>query len=359
MASRPATERARTARRVLADPAGEDHRVDAAQHADVGGDVLAQPVAEHVDRPAARARCPAASASRSVAHVVAERPRRRGGPQCLLSSALTSAAPSSSLRHDVEQDRGVEVAAARAHDQALERREAHRGVDRAAAVGSRRDRAAVAEVAGDHAEAGSLARAAEQLRRAPGDEAVRGAVEAVAADAVALVERRRAGRRGRPRGGMVWWKAVSKTATCGTSGRSVARRAVARTLGGLWSGARSKQSSIARSTSSSIRTEGVKRSPPCTTRWPTASISLAVLDHARPSGSRRAQDPLDRDLVLEDLGRLLGRRARRPGPRSGRTAVPPMFSTRPLRQGAVGRRSRAERLVGLDELVLDATSCRS
>jgi hypothetical protein len=67
---------------------------------------------------------------------------------------------------------------------------------------------------------------------------------------------------------------VSNTATCGTPAPSTARAAaMPRRLAGLWSGARSIVSSMPRSTSSSIRTERVNRSPPWTTRCPTASMS--------------------------------------------------------------------------------------
>ena len=45
-------------------------------------------------------------------------------------------------------------------------------------------------------------------------------------------------------------------------------------LAGLWSGARGMQSSMALRTSSVMRTDRLKASPPCTTRWPTASISF-------------------------------------------------------------------------------------
>jgi hypothetical protein len=88
--------------------------------------------------------------------------------------------------HDVQQDGGIEVAAPRPHHQALEGCEAHRGVDRFRAP-YRGDGAAVAEVAGDHAQA-LVVGAAEKSRKAARHEAVGSPVEAIATDAVALVE---------------------------------------------------------------------------------------------------------------------------------------------------------------------------
>lgn len=75
---------------------------------------------------------------------------------------------------------GVEVATARGHGQACQRREAHRGVDRAAVVDGGQ-RAARAEAAGHHA--GATAR---QPDRAPGRAGVREAVETVAAHVPAV-----------------------------------------------------------------------------------------------------------------------------------------------------------------------------
>src|SRR5262249_5406558 len=72
-------------------------------------------------------------------------------------------------------------------------------------------------------------------------------------------------------GGIVEGTAVSKTATCGTSGRAARASRIARSAGVLWSGAMRESSSIAHSTSSSISTGSVYVGPPCTTRCPTAS----------------------------------------------------------------------------------------
>ena len=88
------------------------------------------------------------------------------------------------LVHDELDDAGVEIAAAGAHGQTDQRREAHGGVD-ALAVVDGADGGAVAHVAGDELEL--FDGLAHQLGAAGGDIAVGGAVEAVAADAVVLV----------------------------------------------------------------------------------------------------------------------------------------------------------------------------
>ena len=74
---------------------------------------------------------------------------------------------------------------------------------------------------------------------------------------------------------MVWWNAVSNTATIGTSSPITARQALMPVmLAGLCSGANGVHSSSAVMTASSILTEQANFSPPWTTRWPTASISF-------------------------------------------------------------------------------------
>ncbi len=83
-------------------------------------------------------------------------------------------------RHGAE----VDIAAAGAHHQPLQRRHPHRGVH-AAAVAHCADRSAIAQV-GDH-QTTLLLRQPEQRQGAPGDIAVRGAVEAIAAHPEVLV----------------------------------------------------------------------------------------------------------------------------------------------------------------------------
>ena len=72
---------------------------------------------------------------------------------------------------------------------------------------------------------------------------------------------------------MVWWKAVSNTATMGVLGMTSLQASMPVMLAGLWRGARGMHSSRAFMTSSVMSTEPAKASPPWTTRWPTASIS--------------------------------------------------------------------------------------
>ena len=69
-------------------------------------------------------------------------------------------------------------------------------------------------------------------------------------------------------------KAVSNTATMGTPGITAWQALMPVMLAGLWRGARGLHSSMVAMTSSVMRTDLANFSPPCTTRWPTASISF-------------------------------------------------------------------------------------
>jgi hypothetical protein len=89
------------------------------------------------------------------------------------------------LFHQVDHHRRVDAAGTAGHDQAIGRRHAHRGVDRAAVVDGAQ-RGADAEVAGDDLQLAE--RALEYFGRLQRNVAVRGAVEAVAADAILLVK---------------------------------------------------------------------------------------------------------------------------------------------------------------------------
>ncbi len=73
---------------------------------------------------------------------------------------------------------------------------------------------------------------------------------------------------------IVWWNAVSKTATPLIFGKAFWNALIPVRFAGLWSGAKSLTSSIAFITSSVITTLSLNFSPPWTTRWPTPSISL-------------------------------------------------------------------------------------
>ena len=78
-------------------------------------------------------------------------------------------------------------------------------------------------------------------------------------------------------GGMVWWKAVSNTPTCGRLGISSLTARTPFKLAGLCRGARSEHSSKDFSTSLVRMTDLLNFSPPCTIRCPTASISSSDL----------------------------------------------------------------------------------
>ena len=123
------------------------------------------------------------------------------------------------LGHQIEQHARIELAAARAHRQAVERGEAHGRGDRAAVL-DRAHRGAVAEMGDDHVLARDLGR--DLLQRAR-DVFVGQAVESVAAHALVVIATA-AARRCRDTNGWLRWKAVSKQATCGVSGKGANRR---------------------------------------------------------------------------------------------------------------------------------------
>jgi hypothetical protein len=104
---------------------------------------------------------------------------------------------------------------------------------------------------------------------------------------------------------MVVWKAVSNTATCGTSASSFRATAMPASAGGLCSGASGTSRSITATTSSSITVARSNSPAPCTTRCPTASSrpsstesmirrSAASWSGASPPGSPiRSMSPFD------------------------------------------------------------------
>ena len=90
-------------------------------------------------------------------------------------------------------------------------------------------------------------------------------------------------------GGIVAWKAVSKTATWGVFGMSAAIMSMQASAGGLCSGASSSHSSSFSRAGSSMITDLVKYSPPATMRLPMASIcerSLMGLSGSSTSTSK-------------------------------------------------------------------------
>ena len=250
------------------------------------------------------------------------------------------------LRHHVQEDRGVDVAAAAAHHEALEGGEAHRGVHRAAAPDGG-DRAAVAEVAGDDAQPG-VARPAEDLRRAAGHEAVRGAVEAVAPDAVALVEHVGQGvEEGHGLHGLVE-RGVEHRHVRHVA-EEVPRRPVALDVRRVVQ-RRDVEALLDRPQHLVVdQHRGLEALAPVHHPVPDRLDLAPVPDDTRLLAGQEGQHALDGDLVLEDLGGLLDRGA--PLRLVAQDGGPPDVLDQPLGERAVGARG-GRGLVGLDELEL-------
>ena len=129
--SRPSQIRARIARRVFADAAGEDQHVRAIHGSEISPDVLADAITEGIDREArpfiARVRLRASTSRMSF-----ETPERPFSPLCAVEHLAAGGPASHALvRDEVQNGASIHIAAARAHDQAFERRESHRSIDRA------------------------------------------------------------------------------------------------------------------------------------------------------------------------------------------------------------------------------------
>ena len=171
------------------------------------------------------------------------------------------------LRQPQDQAR-IHAARPRRHHQPLERREAHRRVDRSA-VAHGGERCAGAEVAGDHAKA--TLRHGRELGRARARVRVRQPVEPVPADAPPGPPGCRKGV-GRGRGGQRRVErrveAGDRPGPPGARGRTASSAASA---AGWWSGARSVSERMPSTMPASTSTGPVNRVPPCTIRWPTAS----------------------------------------------------------------------------------------
>ena len=186
--------------------------------------------------------------------------------------------------------------------------------------------------------------------QAVGDVLVGQAVEAVAADAL-VVERARAGRSSRRARGWPRWKAVSKQATCGTSGSIAMASRIGARLFGWCSGASVLVARRAASrTASSIRTGLVEV---------RAAVHDAVADgdeaRALRASRSQARGRRDRGRQVGDLGRLEvavdqrravarrrragagGRRCRRSGRAPGARA-PPSDARRSGTSGSTSRR---------------------
>ena len=129
-------------------------------------------------RPARRPRPTRSTISRMSA--LPERPSR---PERCSSASASSPADSSLVLLQPQQQSGIDAAGAGGHHQALQRREAHRGVERGPVL-DRAQRSAGPEVAADDPQPRSVP--LQQLGCAPRDPRVREAVKAVAAQTPAL-----------------------------------------------------------------------------------------------------------------------------------------------------------------------------
>src|SRR4051794_10601066 len=120
---------------VLADSAGEDEHVDPARRRDHRGDLGPQTVDVHV---VGQLRPIVAVLQRfqQLAHV-ARAPAEPGDAGAMLERVVELLERDAGVALEPDQQAGIDAARAGGHDEALERREAHRRVDRAAA----RDRA--------------------------------------------------------------------------------------------------------------------------------------------------------------------------------------------------------------------------
>ena len=168
---------------VLADARREHDRVEAAQLGEIRADVVPDAVGPDGEAGLGERISPGGSV-RHVAHVAVT--GEAEDARALVEQRVELVDAQAGHAVQVHEHRGVEVARACAHDEALQRGEAHRGVDRAPAV-DRGGRGAVAQV--QHDELELVERAPEQLGRAARHELVARAVEAVLAHAVPLGHR--------------------------------------------------------------------------------------------------------------------------------------------------------------------------
>ena len=226
-----------------------------------------------------------------------------------------------------EHEARIDRSRAGRHDEPVERREAHRRVDRPAAADGRQ-RGARAEVTADDAQ--PIDRAADHGRGAPRGVGVREAVEAVLAQGPALAPfgrdgvgrgGRRACRRGRP--------CRSRPPPAGPGGRPSRPPGAASDLG-WWSGARSV--SAARFASDLVvQADGLPVARP--------TVDDAVTDRGELARSRRW--PRRRPRRRRRPGARAGRPCRRRASPASRTRsfrlLEPALTTR-MRPGSPGRR---------------------
>src|SRR5436190_1490432 len=160
-------------RRVLADAGREHHRVDAVHRRRQRADLARHPVDEMVQREAGAW----ILAGEQIAHVVADT-GQPAQPRALVEQLLDVLGAVALLRQEVQHHAGIELAAAGAHGQPVERGEAHGAVHAPAGL-DRAHAGAAAKVANDHGAAGDVR---GHRGEPPGDVFVRQPVEAVPPD---------------------------------------------------------------------------------------------------------------------------------------------------------------------------------
>ena len=192
--------------------------------------------------------------------------------------------------HQIDQNAGIEIAAARAHDHPAGRGQAHAGVDRLARF-DRGDAGAIAEMGDDQpvsadrppADARSTRRKARETRSA-------GCPAIAIPWRSAAPARPRASRRERR---------CRSTPTCGSPGKCSRAKRMTAKAAGVCSGAKAAAASSCRSTASSIRQCCRSCGPPCTMRCPTAA------GRRHPALGQKPPDADDR-FALARNGRRLG-----------------------------------------------------
>ena len=270
------------------------------QHRQVGADVLAEPVAvDVVRRP--RPGVPGVDGARAGrgSRACPARPCR---PERWCSRSSSAVDVEVAVAQQVQQQPGVEVAGTGAHDQALQRGEAHRRVDRSAAA-DRRRRGAVAQVQHDLVQLGD--RTAEERGRLARDVLVADPVRAVPPD------RRRAasslaGRTSRPRPAGPRRTRCRRPPPAAAPGSGRGRCGCRPPPAGCAGARAGRGSSISARTSSSTTVGTIRSGPPCTTRCPIAvqrrravtswraEVSRIASRAASWSGTAPLADALDR-----------------------------------------------------------------
>ena len=214
-------------------------------------------------------------------------PARPSRPERCSSASDSSATADAPVLRQPQQQAGIDAAGPRGHDEPVERGEAHRRVDRAAA-GHRGQRRAGAEVAGHDPQVRDVAAHAARPRAGPRTRArgrgsrTRSAARHSAGSAYVDAP-----------GASVAWKAVSKQATAGAG--MPASASIAASARGWCSGARSASAASRARTSSSIHTADRNSSPPCTTRC-ADRVHRPACRRAPRRGTRRPR-PLERALA--------------------------------------------------------------